>query len=452
MSSLRREVAELKVVIEELRALLRQNSSNSNRPPSSDGPAAREEREGKRSKRKRGGQPGHDPHRRELVPPEKLRRIVDCFPTHCRRCNAALPQRAEGEPWVHQVTEVPVITPDTDEFRRQRVRCDGCGEVTCGPLPDGVPSTMCGPRLTALIALLTAAFHLSRRQAQTLTSDVLGVSLSLGVVSESEERISEAVAPAVEQAVDYACQQPVKHVDATGWRLAGAPRTLWTIATSLVTAFTITINGTRAELRKVLRVVLGYLVSDRGTQFGFWAMDKRQVCWAHLIRKFVSFSERGGVVGSLGDDLLVWAGFLLERWRWVKDRDGPRRRRRLANEARVVRAKIEAHLRRGVAMGVRGVSGSCQDILDHSEAMWTFVTVAGVDPTNNHAERELRGFVLWRKKSFGSQSQRGVDFARRLMTVVHTLRKQRRHVLSFLTDSYQAALRDGAVPSLLPDP
>ncbi len=386
------------------------------------------------------------------MPPEKLRQVVDCYPTQCRRCQAALPRRADGAPWVHQVTEIPPITPDTDEYRRQRVRCDGCGTVTCGALPDGVPATACGPRLTALIALLIVAYQVSRRQAQSLMGDVLGVSLSLGAVSESEERISEAVAPAVEQVVEFACQQPVKHVDATSWRLAGTPRTLWTIATSLVTAFAITINGTRAELRKVLRTVFGYLVSDRGTQFGFWAMDKRQVCWAHLIRKFVSFSERGGDAGNLGDDLLVWAGYLLERWHWVQGRDGPRRRRRFAKEAGLVRAKIEAHLRRGVAMRLRGVSGSCQDMLDHSEAMWTFVTVAGVDPTNNHAERELRAFVLWRKKSFGSQSQRGVDFSQRLMTVVHTLRKQGRHVLSYLTDAYQAALRNGSVPSLIPDP
>jgi transposase len=349
----------------------------------------------------------------------------------------------------HQVVELPEIEPDITEYRQHRVAC-ACGAVTCGLLPKGVPASMSGPRLTSLMALLTAMYQLSRRQAQSLLGDVLGVPLSLGVVSESEERISEAIAPAVEQVLEHASQQPIKHVDATGWRCAGEPRTLWTIATTMVTAFAITVDATRAELRKLFKSMCGYLVSDRAPQFGFWAMDKRQVCWAHLIRKFVAFSERRGDVGKLGDELLAFCDYWLDRWHRLKKRDGPPRRRRFQREMMVVRLYIEALLRRGVRMRVRGVSGSCQDILDHRDAMWTFVTVVGVEPTNNHAERELRGFVLWRKKSFGSQSQRGIDFAQRLMTVVHTLRKQGRHVLSFLTESYQAALRQAPAPSLLP--
>jgi transposase len=74
---------------------------------------------------------------------------------------------------------------------------------------------------------------------------------------------------------------------------------------------------------------------------------------------------------------------------------------------------VEGFLDRGALMGVRGISGSCADILKHRAALWTFVAEEGVEPTNNHAERELRDFVLWRKKSFGSQSDRGCRFAAR---------------------------------------
>jgi transposase len=450
--ALREENRQLKERVETLEAKLRENSSNSGRPPSSDSRADREQRGSKpKSRRRRGAQRGHDPHRRELAPPEKVRRFEDCFPERCRRCDAPLPRRRDDDPLRHQVVELPEIEPDITEYRRHRVAC-ACGVVTCGLLPEGIPASMTGPRLTSLIALLTAMYQLSRRQAQSLVGDVLGVQMSLGAVSESEERISEAIAPAVDEALDHASQQPIKHVDATGWRCAGESRTLWTIATTMVTVFAITVDATRAELRKLFKSMSGYLVSDRATQFSFWAMDKRQVCWAHLIRKFVAFSERSGDVGKLGDELLVWCDYLLDRWHRLKKRDGPTRRRQFQREAMVVRLYIEALLRRGVATRARGVSGSCQDILAHAEAMWTFVTVVGVEPTNNHAERELRAFVLWRKKSFGSQSQRGIDFARRLMTVVHTLRKQGRHVLSFLTEAYQATLRRTATPSLLPAP
>jgi len=111
---------------------------------------------------------------------------------------------------------------------------------------------------------------------------------------------------------------------------------------------------------------------------------------------------------------------------------------------------IEKLLADGVALGLTGVSGSCKDMLVHRAALWTFARVAGIDPTNNHAERELRAFVLWRRKSFGSQSERGCRFAERVMTVVHTLRKQNRHVLPFLVTACEAALGRAPMPSLLP--
>ena len=76
----------------------------------------------------------------------------------------------------------------------------------------------------------------------------------------------------------------------------------------------------------------------------------------------------------------------------------------------------------------------------------------GVDPTNNHAERELRAFVLWRKRSFGTQSARGNRFAERIMTVVHTCRKQARNVVRFVTRCYEALVLGVAPPQLLRRP
>ena len=72
----------------------------------------------------------------------------------------------------------------------------------------------------------------------------------------------------------------------------------------------------------------------------------------------------------------------------------------------------------------------------------------GVDPTNNEAEREVRAFVLWRKKSFGAQSKRGHVFAERVMTVAHTSRKQNRAVLSFLAETCRAQVERRSLPSL----
>ena len=95
-------------------------------------------------------------------------------------------------------------------------------------------------------------------------------------------------------------------------------------------------------------------------------------------------------------------------------------------------------------------AGTCRDILMRREALWTFVQVAGVEPTNNAAERAIRPGVLWRKGSFGTQSEEGSRFVESMMTVVSTLKQQQRNVLEYLTAACEATLRGEAAPSLLP--
>jgi transposase len=443
---LREENAQLRTEVEDLRARLNQNSSNSGKPPSTDTPADRETRRGKPpSGRRRGGQPGHKGSQRQLLTPTKP--PVDCFPPSCRRCSKDLPHRPDPDPIRRQTVDLPPITPIVSEWRLHRVSCRGCGAVTCGTLPPGVPVGMCEPGLMALIGLLTGDYKMSRRRAVDLLSDVLGIDISLGALSESEEKLSDALAAPVEEVRDYVAEQPIKHSDATGWRQGGQARTLWTIATAFATVFFITKDGSMAGLRGLFAKIKGILISDRGRQFGFWAMEKRQICWAHLIRRFTAFAERTGPVGQLGQSLLLCAQTMIHSWHRV--RDGTMSRRNFQHVMASLGLVVERHLENGVRLGIRGVSGSCADILEHRQALWTFVNVPGVEPTNNHGERELRNFVLWRKMCFGSQSDRGCRFAERIMTSTHTLRKQKRHVLSYLTQACQAALRGQRAPSLV---
>jgi transposase len=449
-AQLRAENVQFRAEVEELRARLNQNSSNSSKPPSSDSPADRDARRDKTpSGKRRGGQPGHKGSRRELLTPTKP--PVDCFPDSCRRCDKHLPRRPDPDPIRHQTVDLPPITPVVSEWRLHRVGCSDCGAITCGTLPAGVPAGMCAPGLMALIGLLTGDYNMSRRRAVGLLGDVLGIDISLGALSEAEDKVSDALAAPVAEARDHVADQPIKHSDATGWRQGGQARTLWTIATAALTVFFIVPDGGMARLRGLFAKIKGILVSDRGTQFGFWAMDKRQICWAHLIRRFASFAERSGPAGELGKNLLVLAQTMMHCWHRV--RDGTMSRASFQQVMKSLGAVIERHLEDGVRLGIRGVSGSCADILEHRQALWTFVRIAGVDPTNNLAERDLRAFVLWRKRSFGSQSDRGSRFAERIMTATHTLRKQKRHVLSYLTQACSAALRGQPAPSLVtPDP
>lgn len=431
----------------ELRRRLGENSSNSNKPPSSDSPADRSARpKDSPSGRGRGGQPGHKGHKRTFLPASQVRSTTHCFPTQCRRCGEALPKRRDDDPLRHQVVDVPKIQPVADDYWLHRVTCS-CGETTCGALPAGVPQGMLGAQVLALIAVMTADGHMSRRKVQSLLAAAFGLEVSLGTLSESEQIVSEAVAPAVDEARVHALTEKVKHLDATAWRQNGVYRALWTLATATVTVFTILGDGTRDALRGWIDRVRGVLVTDRGTQFDFWALERRQVCWAHLIRKFASFSEMRGRPGEIGADLLLWSRVLLHAWHRV--RDGTGTRAELRSVATNVRAIMEGLLEEGAALPTKGFRGACRNILGHRDALWRFVTDPNVEPTNNHAERELRGLVIWRRCSGGSQSERGNQFAANLASVIQTCRKQHRDVLAYLNSAIQAALHDRKAPSLI---
>jgi len=241
----------------------------------------------------------------------------------------------------------------------------------------------------------------------------------------------EAVAPAFDEAWSKAQAAPVKHTDGTTWVQAGVMLALWTVATVGATVFKIISDGQRETLRsEILPDPSGVLVSDRATALKFWVMKLRQICWAHLVRKLVSFSERDGPTRTLARELLDCTAVVFSYWGDFKD--GLLTRAELAARMAPVRADFEDTLRRAIDADIKGMSGSCADMWEHREALWTFIEVDGVEPTNNHAERELRGFVLWRRRSFGSQSDRGNRFAERLMTIAHTARKQGRERLAEL--------------------
>jgi transposase len=445
IASLKLQLEALEQKVNVLTSRLSENSKNSSRPPSSDPPGKSKGKKGK-SKRKRGAQPGHKGRHRELLPPERVDHIENVFPPECENCWKPLPEVVDADARRHQVTEIPPLKPYVTEHREHTVACLDCGYRTEGRLDPAIACSSFGPRLSAIVGLLTGVYHVSRRKTLTLLSDLLGVEMSLGSVSAIEERISDSLEHATAEVFEKVSSSPVIHTDGTGWSQAGEGKQIWTIASAVGTAFRILKDGSAESIKSIFVHMTAFLVSDRAKALLFWCMNRRQICWSHLIRKFVSFSERDGPSGKFGEELLEYAGIIFEYWHQFKD--GTLSRARLEERMQPVQAQVEALLEKVEATKIRGLSGACSDIVKHKPALWLFVTEDGVEPTNNHAEQEIRDFVLWRKRSFGSQSDRGDKFAERIMTVTHTARKQRRDVLSFLVESHEAYRYNRPSPSL----
>jgi transposase len=446
-------IAALTEQIELLTELLNRNSKNSHLPPSSDGPGSgslggRAARNKRKAERKRGGQKGHRGSHRELLPADRVDTFEDLFPQVCLGCARSVPRVIDAAACRYQQLDLREHRPHLTEWRRHEVQCEHCGHCTRAAYDSTkIPNSAFGPCLTATVALLTGAYHLSRRKTQKLLSELFGIAVSLGAISAMEKRASEALATAHDEALHEVQYAKVKHSDATTWTRAGKLMSLWTMASAAATVYRIFADGCRETVLPMFGPRRGFLVSDRATVFGFWAMALRQVCHAHLLRKYVAFSERDGPAGAIGRELLELTSLLFEYWHGFKE--GHLTRQELLFWMRPIQRDVERALERGAAADIDRLSGSCADILAHRQALWTFVEHDGVEPTNNHGELELRDFVLWRKRSFGSQSERGERFAERVMTVVRTTRKQGKGVLDFLIRTVTAHAHGTPAPRLL---
>ena len=426
---------------------LNQTSRNSSRPPSSDPPQSQRPQR-LRGQRRRGGQPGHPGQTRTLRPVEEVDEVVVLKPERCSGCHTPL-VGDDPTPFRHQVLEIPPIKPVITEYQWHQLVCPACGATTRAPWPEGVPSGTYGPRVHATVALCTGSYRLSKRTTQQVMGDIFGVSMSVGTISQSEQTTTAVVALPVEEARACVEEQAVAHVDETSWRQGGKRAWLWVGVTSMVTVFLIRLSRGGQVARELLgKSFAGILVTDRYSAYNWYPVRWRQVCWAHLLRDFEAIRGRGGPSEKVGEALLAQA-HQMSTW-WHRVREGTLTRATFRSSMTPLRREVERLLEAGSQCGVPATQGTCRDILKRREALWTFVQVQGVEPTNNTAERAIRPGVQWRKTSFGTQSAEGSRFVESMMTVVATLKQQQRNVLEYLTAAHEAALRDEAAPSLLP--
>src|SRR4051812_40756284 len=424
----------------------RRNSTNSSRPPSSDPPSVKRRPPSPPSGKKRGGQPGHARHARPLVPPEAVRQVIECKPPQCRWCGDTL-AGDDAEPLRHQVAELPPVLPVVDEYRLHRLTCPRCRTSTRAKLPPGVPAGAFGPRLRAILGVLAGAYRLGKRPIQQLALDLLGLSISTGMISRLERQAAADLEAPVRELRDHVRRAASAHIDETSWWQGQEKMWLWAAVAKSATVFTIA----KSRGADIARSLLGtaarkVVISDRLKSYNW--IKRRQYCWAHLRRDFQAMIDRGGEAGGVGRRLLDHSDALF-RW-WHRVRDGTLARPSFRLYVSRLRDCFRDDLYRGAAGGCSRTAATCRELLAGETHLWTFVRVEGIEPTNNHAERALRHGVIYRKLSGGTERERGGRFGERMLGVVATCRQQGVNVLDYLTRCYQSRLEGRPAPSLLP--
>jgi transposase len=441
----------LEARVAELERRLNRSSRNSSLPPSQDPPSAPKRPGWKGSGRRRGGQPGHEGRYRRLLSPDRVDEIVEYWPARCRSCAhvfVAGELLDAVEPRRHQVAELPPIAVRVIEHRLHGVCCPECAVQTRAELPAAVPQSAFGPRLQAAIVTLAVRNRVSRRDTIELARELFGVELSTGSVDSIIQRAGEALAAPHTRLEQQLKSASAVNIDETGWKTAGGNRTLWGALTSKTAVFRIAAGRSAFEARTLLgERFAGIVCSDRWRGYDYLDPAQRQLCWSHLLRDFTAHSEGMAEQKRFGEDGLQIARHLFAAWHdYQTDADRARLQARTA--------PLQAKLRRLLEHAARKSPRTkyhrqfAKNLLNRWPALWTFTHTDGVEPTNNHAERGLRGAVIYRKLSLGSQSEQGERTIERLLSASITCRLQQRSLFAYLTDVLTARTRGDPIPAL----
>ena len=440
---------------------VRQDSRTSSKPPSGDPPKTRAQRRAEaRSKakelfgegRKAGGQEGHRGAGRDLKPEDQVDEIVDHYPGACGGCGRqfdAEQRRPTGRFGRHQVCELPPISVIVIEHRTHQLRCRCCRARTSARLPQEIGSSPFGPRFQAAVVTLTARYRISRRGITELARDLFGVTLSTGGVDAICQRAADALAGPHLQLQDWVLDQRAVHVDETGWRTSGEARALWTATTPEATFLQIAKHCNREQFDALIGTTYpGIVVSDRWNGFSHLDPHQRQVCWSHIQRDFRRHADGLGEQKTFGEQGLELTGQVFSARRSYQHAHHDRNR--LKAEIAPIQAELRALLQDASPKSkrTRWHRRFANNLLKVWPALWTFVSIHGVEPTNNPAERALRGPVIHRKVSLGTQSEDGERFAERSLSAAGTCRLQHRSLFTYLSELITAHNRGDPFPAL----
>lgn len=436
-------VAQLEEQLALLQERVKLDSSNSSKPPSSDGPGSGNRAQRRASQRQRGAQRGHRGTFRALLDVERVDAVHDCSPAAVCECGGAVAVR--GKPLRHQVFDLPpLVRPDVQEYRLYSGVCTHCRRVHRAALPAGVPSGQIGARARALIGVLGTHYHLTQFKIRDLLARLMGIDFSVGAISQAQGKLAAAAlrAPTREAAASL-CTAPIVHLDETRLPREGTSsgNWVWAAIQPRLAVYAVLPSRARYVVHELIGTTpAGIVVSDRYAAYAYLDADRRQVCWAHLLRDFTRIAQRAAQAGRIGRRLLG-LGYVMFRWR---------ERARPPDAFEPLQRRLRLALERGAALaGCRRTANTCANVLKLWPALWGFLQHPGVQPTNNAAEQALRAIVLKRKISGPTRSRRGEEFIAHGYTAFETCRRQGRDLLDYLHRAVVAWIDKAPHPSLL---
>lgn len=441
--------AEIQLLKEKI-ARLEKNSSNSSKPPSSDivnpKPPA-----GKGRKRKRGDQKGHKKHMRELFSKEAIDDTVIHELSDDEVERKKLTPLDQTELALQQVGLPKKLYTVTEHRVRLYLKPDGT--VIRATMPKHIrKSGFFSPRMVSFVGYLKARGHMSYSTVQAFFGDVMNFNLSTGyLVKCCLRKLSPALIPSYEEALQYIRTAPIVGSDETGHRNP-AYKSTWTWCEHAGDVVFFHISPSRGS--KVLVELLGEDF-DGILQVDYYSANRKyvddygvmvQYCWAHLIRDLKFLAELSAKsLRNWADYLLDTIKTMLEVWRQRHQRHPIRWLTKIKKLKNAFLKKVMRPPWHSEAMNI-----TKRFARDGRKKYFLFLEVEGVEPTNNATEQKIRHVVLDRRVTQGTRSWAGMRWCERAWTIVATCAAQHRSVFKFFHDSLTAYYANTQTPSILP--
>lgn len=430
----------------ELRERLNTDSNNSSKPPSSDFKRNKKHKK-KSSGNPSGGQKGHPGHFRQLIEETEVDEIVSCEAfSACERCGGNVQSR--GGYMRHQVHELPEIKLHVTEYRIAHGECCCCSQKQLANLPEGLSFGITGPRLTSLMSMLVAKYQLSRRGLQEFLAQHLNFKISLGTIFNKQRLVNQVLEAPVNALLPVIKQEVCTNIDETSHRQSGENHWLWVVTGKQAAYFEVTASRGKKIVKTLMEGSESIVISDRYAAYNYFD-GQRQLCWSHLVRDFTRLEQKEDkVLSRIGKGLLECESRLFLLWHRFKKLKLSREE--LQRQTTPVIRMIGEYLEQGSYTAPElKMSRFCKNILERFSALWTFLNVEGVEPTNNHAERCLRPWVIWRKKYFGTQSDYGSEYVARSASMLMTSKLQQKNPFLYLTQAIRHQFSGKEIPLLL---
>ncbi len=423
---LEEHINKLEIRINELEDRLNNNSGNSSLPPSSD--FQKRSKKNKKNKdrisstKKVGGQLGHKGNHRKLV--DNPDETISIKPSDICECGGDIVVD-DSNPHKIQKIEIPKIKPHVTEYRLLRGECSCCGKRINASLPDGVTPDLLGNNAKSIIAMMTGYFKNSRREVVDIMRNIFNLEISLGLVSKTEERVSDKCETAFNELKDSLSDLEILHIDETSNNYRGKMGWSWIFANPFTTLLKWEVSRSKKVLEKILPDYHGYVISDRYAGYNYFDSSNRQICWAHLLRNFEKFSDSSfPEVREFGSLLVFYTKRLFIIYRGHKK--GILERQYFVRHANKIRKRLRRYLHRiSAESSSEYIRRQADNILKYEDMMWLFLQdIENIPLTNNHAEQEIRRFVIHRKNSFFTWGIVGQQYLERMISIFQTCKKR----------------------------